>query len=364
MSNKVERVLVIGAGVSGLTTSLSLVRAGFEVVIVAEKSASECVSAVAGALWEWPPAVCGYHHDQTSLSRSKGWCMESYEIFGDLARDQSTGVFMRMSNFYFTHPIDESPHDLHKMRELKDKVSAFVRDRDLASDNRISPAYGIVDAYAHLAPMIDTDQYTTWLREQVTSLGVPIIAKRITGRLAVEEQNLRNAYRVDAVVNCAGLASDELHGAPTYPLRGALVRVLNDGSRIPRIEQAHCVSHDERHGDEQDIVFIVPRGENLVVLGGLAEPDQWSTDVNLENHQPIRDMYDRCIAFMPEIEKAELDPVEPVRVGLRPFRKKNVCLETEPGVNVVHNYAHGGAGFSFSWGCARETVQMVRQLTR
>ncbi|MBB5077970.1 FAD-dependent oxidoreductase [Nonomuraea endophytica] len=360
---RAERVLVIGAGVSGLTTALSLSRAGFEVVVAAEKDASQCVSVVAGALWEWPPAVCGYHHDQISLSRSKGWCMESYEIFDGLAADPSTGVFMRVSNFYFTHRVEQHVHDQNKMNELAVRVRGFERDPGLASANGVNPTYGIMDAYRHLAPMIDTDTYTGWLLRQAEEAGVKVVRARVSGLLREQERELHQAYGVDAIVNCTGLGAAELHGVPMYPLRGALVRVLNDGTRIPKIEEAHCVSHDERNGDEQDIVFIVPRGENLVVLGGLAEPDQWSTDINLDNHQPVRDMYNRCVQFMPAIGKAEIDPVEPVRAGLRPFRKQNVCLESEPGTRIVHNYAHGGAGFSFSWGCARETVDMVKSFT-
>ena len=66
-----HRVLVIGAGVTGLTTALCLRREGFDVTVVAEKFAPDIVSVVAGALWEWPPAVCGAHHDEASLARSR-----------------------------------------------------------------------------------------------------------------------------------------------------------------------------------------------------------------------------------------------------------------------------------------------------
>ena len=176
-----DRVLVVGAGVSGLTTALTLARAGVEVEIVAERFQSDLVSVVAGALWEWPPAVCGYHRDQTSLARSKAWAMESYEIFSDLARDPSTGVFMRMSNFYFTH--EQTVRELHKMNELAPKVRGFARDRDLAEANGVDAAIGVVDAYRHLAPMIDTDQYMGWLRRQVEAAGVAITQRRIEGRL-------------------------------------------------------------------------------------------------------------------------------------------------------------------------------------
>ena len=351
-----HRVLVVGAGVSGLTSALTLARAGAEVEIVAEKFQSDLVSVVAGALWEWPPAVCGYHRDQTSLARSKAWAVESYGIFAELARDSSTGVFMRRSNFYFTHA--QTARELHKMHELAPKVRGFVRDRGLADANGIDPAFGVVDAYAHLAPMIDTDQYMGWLTRQVEDAGVRITQRRIEGRLSDQEQALRTEFDAGAIVNCTGLGAIQTRGAPMYPLRGALVRAINDGSRMPKIDEAHCIPHPEG-STAQDMVFIVPRGEKMLLLGGLTEEDEWSLDIGLHNHQPVRDMYRRCLDFMPMLEHARLDREEPVRVGLRPVGKGNVCLEREAGTRIVHNYGHGGSGFSFSWGCAHEVATMV-----
>ena len=49
------------------------------------------------------------------------------------------------------------------------------------------------------------------------------------------------------------------------------------------------------------------------------------------------------------------------RVGLRPFRKSGVRLEKEKlrdGRTVIHNYGHGGSGFTLSWGCAREVLNL------
>ncbi len=168
-------MLVIGAGVSGLTTALCLRQRGFPVTVVADRFAPRVTSVVAGALWEWPPAVCGHHQDQVSLARSKTWCETSYEVFSDLAANRKTGVFLRPATFYFHRPIEEDPRQAVKMREVKGKVRGFRHDAGRIEANRINPALGLRDAYSYLAPMIDTDVYMTWLLGEVRRAGCRIV---------------------------------------------------------------------------------------------------------------------------------------------------------------------------------------------
>ena len=49
-------------------------------------------------------------------------------------------------------------------------------------------------------------------------------------------------------------------------------------------------------------------------------------------------------------------------VGLRPFRDAGFRVEAERIGNklLIHNYGHGGAGFTLSWGCARSVLGLVR----
>jgi D-amino-acid oxidase len=51
----------------------------------------------------------------------------------------------------------------------------------------------------------------------------------------------------------------------------------------------------------------------------------------------------------------------PPVAGLRPYREQTFRLEPEmvSGKFVVHNYGHGGAGITLSWGCAHEIVDLV-----
>jgi D-amino-acid oxidase len=361
LKNNKGHALVLGGGVSGLTSALCLRDRGIRVTIIAEQLAPHITSVVAGALWEWPPAVCGYHHDEVSLARSKDWCMTSYRHFERLAADSSTGVYMRPTTFYFRNRVEEHALHFEKMQEISATVPGFRRDVALIRENGVNECIGLVDAYQHLAPMVDTDAYMAWLLEQIQASGIPILQRKVTCDLKQSGHVLLEEFDAEVIVNCTGLGSHEIAGEPMYPLRGAVIRLINDGRKMPRLTQAHCVSHDHITSDKE-IVFIVPRGKDRIVLGAIAEANEWSTDIGLHNHNPIRQIYDRCVEFLPILKEAEIDPIEPVRVGLRPFRQGNVRLEAVVGTNIVHNYGHGGAGVTFSWGCAFEVAEHVDTL--
>jgi len=136
--------------------------------------------------------------------------------------------------------------------------------------------------------------------------------------------------------------------------------VRNDGKQFPKITESYCIAHNEQYSTGNGFVFIVPRGD-ILVLGGIAEPDKWSLDVNLNNYAPFREMLQRCIKFMPVLKHVEFAE-ECMRVGLRPFTPKGIQLFREQDTNIIHNYGHGGSGFSFSYGCAQEVKQNVENL--
>ncbi len=273
------RVLVIGAGVSGLVTSLILQRNGFKVTVVASNFAPEITSVVAGALWQWPlPAVGKDECD--ALTRSKNWCMTSYDYFANLANlPEETGVFMRRVVIYFKHLVKDNPRDLEFRNDLQDKVYDFVHDSALITENQINTEIGLKDAYSHLAPMIDMDVYMGWLLKQFQQADCQVLTMKISGNLKDEEEKLKKDFGVDVIVNCAGLGAIELASEDMHPLRGAWIRVRNDGKTMPRITKAHWLSHD-KSSDDQDIIYIVPRGHNILFLGGLVEADKW--DLNID----------------------------------------------------------------------------------
>src|SRR5262245_39066205 len=80
----------------------------------------------------------------------------------------------------------------------------------------------------------------------------------------------------------------------------------------------------------------------------------------------------RAGEILPDPNFSLLDPTSPYRVGVRPHREGGVCLklEDEPiacryGPKfLIHNYGHGGAGITLSFGCASVVLEHVQTLTR
>jgi glycine/D-amino acid oxidase-like deaminating enzyme len=60
--------------------------------------------------------------------------------------------------------------------------------------------------------------------------------------------------------------------------------------------------------------------------------------------------------------RARVDRIARFSVCTRPFRKQGPRIELEhiAGKNVVHNYGHGGSGWSLSWGSAMAATGLVR----
>jgi D-amino-acid oxidase len=110
----------------------------------------------------------------------------------------------------------------------------------------------------------------TWLRFTVACRGGKFVTGRVTGDLLEQEDALLRMYGADAIVHATGLSGSELAGdSSVYPLRGALIRVVNDGTKFPLVTEALCVTHDDSNGSAaEDIVFIVPRNDRTMILGG------------------------------------------------------------------------------------------------
>jgi D-amino-acid oxidase len=72
---------------------------------------------------------------------------------------------------------------------------------------------------------------------------------------------------------------------------------------------------------------------------------------------------EKCLP-LPVFDMKKIDP----DVGIRPHRETSYRLQTLPDLildkSIVHNYGHGGAGITMSWGCANEVLTHVKVIIK
>jgi D-amino-acid oxidase len=153
-------------------------------------------------------------------------------------------------------------------------------------------------------------------------------------------QDLSSQFQI--MVNCSGIGARLLVPDPDLePHRGQVVIV-------PKLNLNCAVVCDD-----EPLMYAIPR-TNDCLFGGTNEISD-SRDPDPATTAAIRDECSRVLKIAPP-------PVVAERVGLRPFRRSGVCLRSDrlgDGRHVVHNYGHGGAGFTLSWGCAQEVLRII-----
>jgi D-amino-acid oxidase len=310
------RVLVVGAGVMGLTCGVRLAESGHDVHVVARDLPLETTSAVAAAWW--------YPYRAAPADRVAAWAARSYTVFTELASNLDTGVVTRLST------------EVHRSPQPDPPWAAAVPDLTRETADRLPAGY--VDGWSFVAPVVEMPVYLRLLAARLAAAD-GTLTRMALGALPTAPETV--------VVNCAGLANRSLVGdEDLYPVRGQVVRLAQVG-----------VDRVWLNSSADDVTYVVPRSRDIVV-GGSDEVGKW-------DRRPDPDLSERIVAratrLVPELEGAE---VLGHRVGLRPCRPE-VRLEVESrqdAAPVVHCYGHGGAGITLSWGCADEVTRLVDEI--
>jgi D-amino-acid oxidase len=310
-------VLVIGAGVSGLTTALCLAEAGLGVIVAAADPPLRTTSVAAGAVWG--PHLVGLD------DRVTRWGQVTMDRLAGLSAEPGTGVRVASGLAASAKPEDDPP----------DWAAGEVGRCDPAE----LPA-GYASGWRLTAPVVSMPVYLGYLLTRLERVG-GILQQATFGSLA-EAAEVTTA---PVIVNCSGTGARRLVPDPEVSaVRGQTVVVANPG-----IEEFFVGTGS----DPGDISYCFPHGD-VVVLGGTEEPGNWSREPDPATAASI---LRRCTAAEPRLEGA---PVVAHRVGLRPVRP-SVRLEAQSlgGRRLLHNYGHGGAGVTLSWGCALDVAAQV-----
>ena len=312
------RVTVLGAGVAGLTTAARLLAAGCHVRVVAAAPIEASTSYLAAAVW-FPTHV-------GPADRVSDWGRRTYDVLAEQAARGIPGVVMRESLALYREPPGK-PDWADAVRGVRAATAAEL-------------PHGYQYGLRFVVPLVEMPLYLPWLAERVRADGAEVYRRRIHSLGELAEDG------VNAIVNCSGLAARELVGDESvYPVRGQIVRVTNPGLTMSVRDENHPAGR----------AYVHPRAHDCI-LGGTVDEHSWDTRVNLDTAELI---LRRCRDIAPAL--AEATVIEHV-VGLRPGRPM-VRLEEdtldEPGPRILHNYGHGGAGITISWGCAEEVASLL-----
>lgn len=324
-------VLVVGAGVSGLTTAICLAESGARVLIRAATPPGQTTSSVAGAIW-------GPHLVEES-GRVDRWGRETLAALRELAADPAAAV-RTLSGVQAARGVPGQPGppegaSAGPPQWMSDLGASPCAARDLPP--------GFVSGWRYCAPVVHMPTYLGYLLARFEAAGGRVAAGTV-GSLPAAGAD----HGARAVVNCTGTGAHGLLPDPALqPFRGQVVIAENPGLSEFFIGLPEAT---------MELVYLFPHGDT-VVLGGTEVGGDWNTEpVPAVAERILRD----CAAIEPRVHGVR---VLGHRVGLRPFRPQ-VRLEAElssAGPLVVHNYGHGGAGVTLSWGCAREAAGLAAQ---
>lgn len=313
-------ILVIGCGVSGLTTALRLQQDGHAATIWASALPPYTTSNAAAAVW--------YPYKAYPEDKVTEWGAQAYRAFAELTSVPEAGVVL--AEVLECLPAPSDPWWISAVEGFR---------RATPEELPQGCAYGHVFA----APVIDTGMYLDYLRRTFLAQGGQIAQRTV--------RDLAEAFAESRVViNCAGLGARELVGdRDVHPSRGQVVRVRHNGFRRVVLDDY----------DPSGVTYIVPRMHDIV-LGGTDDEGDERTEPDPAVTQSI---LRRCARLAPEFANIGPDDILNVVVGLRPVRSA-VRLELERPAServLVHNYGHGGAGVTLSWGCANSVAALIAE---
>lgn len=312
------RVVVLGAGVIGLTSALTLEEAGHDVQVIAGAKGAATTSAAAGAIW--------YPFRVGPPEKASLWAGATRRWLTDLAnRTPEAGVDV-LSRLELAS-TDERPW----------WADATPGLRKVESTPANPLPNGAKFGWRFDAPRCDPPVFLAWLEHQLQK---PIQLRRVDSL-----SNLFAETSADHIINCTGLGARALtNDRELQAIYGQTVIVAPG-----RLDLAHCLG-DER--DESRMFYAIPR-RSEVVLGGCAEhcPDERPTTTT-------RAMTDSILS---RAASMGLEPGSVLResAGLRPFRP-TVRLERDPAdPRIIHNYGHGGSGYTLCRGCAEDVIKLL-----
>jgi len=294
--------------------------------IFADEIGQHTTSAAAAAVW--------FPYDAEPADKVIPWSLITNERLRELARDSQSGVSM-LELRQFTRTGEIAIPDWAKNLGAR---PASVIPSEVEGSRHGTRKLPFSKGFALIVPLIDTTIYLDYLADRFSNAGGIIQFAHINNVDEIPRD-------FDLIVNCAGIGARNLvHDSDLEPHRGQV-------AIVPKLDLAQAIVCDDA-----PLMYAIPRARDCV-FGG--------TNSISENRKPSSADTTAIVSECSRILGIDPPRVLAVKVGLRPFRKSGVRLESEKlgdGRIVIHNYGHGGAGFTLSWACAEEVWAIASRL--
>jgi D-amino-acid oxidase len=307
------KITIVGAGISGLAAAYTLRGQKHTIKIIARGFTPDITSDRAAAFW-FP-----YHirNDERGIH----WCKRSYEVYKNLSEDSSCGVSMQKL--------------LKVVRQgvLEEEITWFSFMPE--GSYRILEAHETPEGYAigydARVPLIETQIFLPWLMNELQQMNITIEQREIVSFDEISD--------TDVIINCSALGAQQLcNDKELIPVRGQ-VGLLAPKNNFPIFL------------DNELPLYIVPR-KDAVIIGGTYE--EGIADAVTEA-ATINRLFNNAYEVFPELKDQK---IMGSWAGLRPYRP---LVRVEREGKIIHNYGHGGSGFTLAWGCAEEVASLIEE---
>ncbi|WPH04431.1 Hypothetical protein R9X50_00732200 [Acrodontium crateriforme] len=353
-----SNIVVLGAGVSGLTTALLLTRDGkHNVTIIAKHMPGDYDIEYAS-----PWAGANYLPVATPGSPAETFERNTWPELAKLASNTPEAGIHFQDTLIYRRAKDKGTPVGDWFAELLKEDAWF---KEVVPNFRTLPENelpkGIEGGTAFTSVCINTAIYLPWLVGQCLKHGATV-QRGIVNHIADAANLHSSGNRADIVVNCTGISSLYLGGVTdkaVYAARGQIAVVRNSPQGVM------MTTSGTDDGDDEAVYIMNRAAGGGCILGGCLQKDVWESqaDPNLAV-RIMKRAVELCPALVPPGKGIEALSVIRHSVGLRPMRNGGIRVEKDvvDGVAVVHNYGHGGYGYQTGWGCSQYAAQLVHEV--